>query len=84
MSRLDSNADSSSWRQQEEEEGSDEEAPRQQPLWLRSPRSTCLDELLHLQSSDTNETPPVSPLEEAKGLQPQQSVAVATLHEASR
>lgn len=70
----------------EEEEGSDEDAPRQQqqPLWLRSPRSACLDQLLHPQASDTNETPPVSPLEEAKGLPLEQTFAVATLHEASR
>lgn len=74
----------SSWYHQEEEEDSDEDAPRQQPSWLRSARSACLDELLHLQSSDTNETPPVSPLEEAKDLQPQRAVAMATLHAASR
>lgn len=73
---------------QEEEEGSDEESPkprspRQQPLWLKSPRCAFLDELLHLQSSDMTETPLVSPLEEAKGLQPQ-IITMATLHEASR
>ncbi|XP_051284481.1 protein FAM13A-like isoform X3 [Dicentrarchus labrax] len=74
----------------EEEEGSDEErpkqrSPRQQPLWLRSPRYVSSDEPLHLHlpSLEMSETPLVSPLEEVKGLQPQ-IITMATLHEASR
>ncbi|XP_035519150.1 protein FAM13A-like isoform X2 [Morone saxatilis] len=74
----------------EEEEGSDEErpkqrSPRQQPLWLRSPRCVSSDESLHLHlpSLEMSETPLVSPLEEVKGLQPQ-IITMATLHEASR
>ncbi|KAM6997250.1 protein FAM13A-like [Tautogolabrus adspersus] len=72
----------------EEEEGSDEEnpkqrSPKQQPLWLKSPRSLSSDELLHVPSLETPETPLVSPLEEVKGLQPQ-FITMATLHEASR
>ncbi|XP_034537574.1 protein FAM13B-like isoform X2 [Notolabrus celidotus] len=72
----------------EEEEGSDEErpnqhSPKQQPLWLKSPRYLSSDECLHLASLETSETPLVSPLEEVKGLQPQ-IITMATLHEASR
>uniref|UniRef100_A0A3Q3G945 Protein FAM13B-like n=1 Tax=Labrus bergylta TaxID=56723 RepID=A0A3Q3G945_9LABR len=72
----------------EEEEGSDEEhpkqrSPKQQPLWLKSPRSLSSDELLQVPSLETPETPLVSPLEEVKGLQPQ-FITMATLHEAPR
>uniref|UniRef100_UPI0037E869DF protein FAM13C-like n=1 Tax=Semicossyphus pulcher TaxID=241346 RepID=UPI0037E869DF len=72
----------------EEEEGSDEEhpkerSPKQQPLWLKSPRHLSLDESLHLPSPEMSDAPLVSPLEEVKGLQPQM-ITVATLHEASR
>ncbi|XP_070772155.1 protein FAM13A-like [Enoplosus armatus] len=72
----------------EEEEGSDEEHPKQrsprlQPLWLKSPMRVSSDESLHLPSLEMSETPLVSPLEEAKGLQPQ-IITMATLHEASR
>ncbi|XP_070697691.1 protein FAM13A-like [Pempheris klunzingeri] len=72
----------------EEEDGSDEEhpkqrSPRQQPLWLKSPRYLSSDESLHLPSLEMSETPLVSPLEEVKGLQPQ-IITMATLHEASR
>lgn len=73
---------------QEEEEGSDEEcpnqrSPRQQPLWLKSPRCVFSDEPLNLLSSEMSESPLVSPLEDVKGLQPQ-IMTMATLHEASR
>ncbi|XP_041645601.1 protein FAM13B-like isoform X2 [Cheilinus undulatus] len=72
----------------EEEEGSDEDhpkqrSPKQQTLWIKSPRYRSSDELLHLPSLETPETPLVSPLEEVKGLQPQ-IITMATLHEASR
>ncbi|XP_020494839.2 protein FAM13A isoform X1 [Labrus bergylta] len=72
----------------EEEEGSDEEhpkqrSPKQQPLWLKSPRSLSSDELLQVPSLEMPETPLVSPLEEVKGLQPQ-FITMATLHEAPR
>ncbi|KAM7408509.1 hypothetical protein PAMA_002303 [Pampus argenteus] len=72
----------------EEEEGSDEErpkqrSPRQQKLWLKPPRCVSADELLHLPPLEMSETPPVSPLEEVKGLHPQ-IITMATLHEASR
>ncbi|XP_063731213.1 protein FAM13A-like [Eleginops maclovinus] len=72
----------------EEEEGSDEDHPKQrsprlQPLRLKSPRCVSSDESLHLPSSETSETPLVSPLEEVKCFQPQ-IVTMATLHEASR
>lgn len=72
----------------EEEEGSDEErpkqrSPRQQPLWLKSPRCMSPDESQYLPSLETSETPLVSPLEEVKGLQ-SQIITMATLHEASR
>nr|XP_046257162.1 uncharacterized protein LOC124065646 isoform X2 [Scatophagus argus] len=72
----------------EEEDGSDEErpkqrSPRQQPLWLKSPRCVSSDESLRLSSPEMSETPLVSPMEEAKGLQPQ-IITMATLHEASR
>ncbi|KAK1905858.1 Protein FAM13C [Dissostichus eleginoides] len=70
----------------EEEEGSDEDHPKQrsprlQPLRLKPPR--CSDDSLHLPSLETSETPLVSPLEEVKCFQPQ-IVTMATLHEASR
>ncbi|XP_036980349.1 protein FAM13B-like [Acanthopagrus latus] len=72
----------------EEEEGSDEErpkqrSPRQQPLWLTTPRCLSSDESLHLPSLEMSETPLVSPLDEVKGLQPQ-TITMATIHEASR
>ncbi|XP_029031638.1 protein FAM13A-like isoform X2 [Betta splendens] len=71
-----------------EEEDSDEEhpkhqSPRQQPLWLRSPRGVSSDESQRFPSREMPETPLVSPLEEAKGFQPQ-FITMATLHEASR
>ncbi|KAL3050500.1 hypothetical protein OYC64_012516 [Pagothenia borchgrevinki] len=72
----------------EEEEGSDEDHPKQrsprlQPLRLKPPRCVSSDDSLHLPSSETSETPLVSPLEEVKCFQPQ-IVTMATLHEASR
>ncbi|TKS85774.1 Protein FAM13A [Collichthys lucidus] len=72
----------------EEEDGSDEEHPKQrsprpQPLWVKSPRCLSSDESLHLPSLEMSETPLVSPLEEVKSFQPQ-IVTMATLHEASR
>nr|XP_019953507.1 PREDICTED: protein FAM13A-like [Paralichthys olivaceus] len=72
----------------EEEEGSDEghpkqRSPRQQPHWLKSPRCVSSDDLLQLPSLEMSETPLVSPLDEAKSLQPQ-IITMATLHEASR
>nr|XP_020457296.1 protein FAM13A-like isoform X2 [Monopterus albus] len=72
----------------EEEEGSDEEhpkqqSPRQQPLSLKPPRCVSSDESLHLHSLEMSETPLVSPLEEVKSFQPQ-IITMATLHEASR
>ncbi|XP_060943744.1 protein FAM13A-like [Limanda limanda] len=71
-----------------EEEDSDEghpkqRSPRQQPDWLKSPRCASSDELLQLPSLEMSETPLVSPLEEAKSLEPQ-IITLATLHEASR
>lgn len=74
--------------EQEEEEGSDEDrpkqqSPRQQPLWLTTPRSLSPEESLHLPSLEMSETPLVSPLDEVKGLQPQ-IITMATIHEASR
>ncbi|XP_035029084.2 protein FAM13B [Hippoglossus stenolepis] len=72
----------------EEEEDSDEghpkqRSPRQPPHWLKSPRCASSDELLQPPSLEMSETPLVSPLEEAKSLQPQ-IITMATLHEASR
>ncbi|XP_029377468.1 protein FAM13A-like isoform X2 [Echeneis naucrates] len=72
----------------EEEEGSDEgyvkqRSPRQQPLWLKPPRCVSSGDSLHLSSLQMPETPLVSPLEEAKGFQPE-IISMATLHEASR
>ncbi|CAJ1067190.1 protein FAM13B-like isoform X1 [Xyrichtys novacula] len=72
----------------EEEDGSDEEhpkqrSPKQQPLWSKTPRYLSSDELLQLPSLEFSETPLVSPLEEVKNLQPQ-IITMATLHEASR
>ncbi|KAJ4948681.1 hypothetical protein JOQ06_020211 [Pogonophryne albipinna] len=72
----------------EEEEGSDEDHPKQrsprlQPLRLKPPRCVSSDDSLHLPSLETSETPLVSPLEEVKCFQPQ-IVTMATLHEASR
>uniref|UniRef100_A0A671YZW3 FAM13A-like domain-containing protein n=1 Tax=Sparus aurata TaxID=8175 RepID=A0A671YZW3_SPAAU len=54
--------------EQEEEEGSDEDrpkqrSPRQQPLWLTTPRSLSPEESLHLPSLEMSETPLVSPQE---------------------
>ncbi|XP_010787259.1 protein FAM13C isoform X1 [Notothenia coriiceps] len=72
----------------EEEEGSDEDHPKQrsprlQPLPLKPPSCVSSDDSLHLPSLETSETPLVSPLEEVKCFQPQ-IVTMATLHEASR
>lgn len=73
---------------QEEEEGTDEDhpkqrSPKQQKLWLKPHRCVSPDEVLHLPPLETSETPQVSPLEEVKGFQPQ-IITMATLHEASR
>ncbi|XP_026165081.1 protein FAM13A-like isoform X2 [Mastacembelus armatus] len=63
----------------EEEEGSDDDCPKQ-----RSPsRCVYTDESQPPSSLEMLETPLVSPLEEVKGLQPQ-IISMATLHEASR
>ncbi|XP_025753340.1 protein FAM13B isoform X3 [Oreochromis niloticus] len=72
----------------EEEEGSDEEhpkqrSPRQQPLWLKPSMCVSLEELQCPPSLEMSESPLVSPLEEVKVLHPQ-IIAMATLHEASR
>ncbi|XP_034040442.1 protein FAM13B-like [Thalassophryne amazonica] len=67
----------------EEEEGSDEERPKQQSPRLKSPSCVSSDESLRLTFFQSSETPLVSPIEEVKGLPPQ-VVTMATLHEASR
>lgn len=78
----------SSLSAQEEEEGSDEEhpkqrSPRQQPLWLKPSMCVSLEELQCPPSLEMSESPLVSPLEEVKVLHPQ-IITMATLHEASR
>lgn len=78
----------SSLSAQEEEEGSDEEhpkqrSPRQQPLWLKPSMCMSLEELQCPPSLEMSESPLVSPLEEVKVLHPQ-IITMATLHEASR
>uniref|UniRef100_A0A3P8QGM0 FAM13A-like domain-containing protein n=1 Tax=Astatotilapia calliptera TaxID=8154 RepID=A0A3P8QGM0_ASTCA len=72
----------------EEEEGSDEEhpkqrSPRQQPLWLKPSMCVSLEELQCPPSLEMSESPLVSPLEEVKVLHPQ-IITMATLHESSR
>lgn len=72
----------------EEEEGSDEEhpkqrSPRQQPLWLKPSMFVSLEELQCPPSLEMSESPLVSPLEEVKVLH-SQIITMATLHEASR
>ncbi|XP_030603827.1 protein FAM13C-like isoform X2 [Archocentrus centrarchus] len=72
----------------EEEEGSDEEHPKQrsprlQPLWLKPSVCASVEELQCLPSLEIPESPLVSPLEEVKVLHPQ-IITMATLHEASR
>ncbi|CAL8299112.1 unnamed protein product [Merluccius merluccius] len=63
----------------QEEEGSDEESPRQK--MVGPPGCFSSSDLTH--SQETAETPLVSPLEEVRVLQPQ-VITMATLHEASR
>ncbi|XP_041866272.1 protein FAM13A-like [Melanotaenia boesemani] len=72
----------------EEEEGSDDErpkqrSPKQQPLWFTPSRHVSSVEMQCLPSLEMSETPLVSPLEEVKGVQPQ-IITMATIHEASR
>ncbi|KAF7662240.1 hypothetical protein LDENG_00241310 [Lucifuga dentata] len=72
----------------EEEEGSDEEhpkqqSPRQRPHQLKPSRRVSSDESVQLPFQEMSETPLVSPLDEVKGLQ-HQVITMATLHEASR
>ncbi|KAM8859988.1 protein FAM13A-like isoform 2-T2 [Spinachia spinachia] len=67
----------------EEEEGSDEERPKQHPLQPKSPMRESSDEWLLGPSPEMSETPLVSPMEEVKDLRPQ-IITMATLHEASR
>ncbi|KAM4730351.1 protein FAM13A-like [Anableps anableps] len=72
----------------EEEEGSDEENfkqqnPRQQPIWLKTPRCMSSEESQFMSSGEMSETPLVSPLDEGKTFQAQ-IITMATLHEASR
>ncbi|XP_061545282.1 protein FAM13C isoform X2 [Phycodurus eques] len=64
----------------EEEEGSDDDHPKEQ-----NPRQQCVSSggPPPPPTSETSDTPLVSPLEEVKCLQPQ-LVTMATLHEASR
>ncbi|XP_061645482.1 protein FAM13C isoform X2 [Phyllopteryx taeniolatus] len=64
----------------EEEEGSDDDQPKEQ-----NPRQQCVSSggPPPPPTSETSDTPLVSPLEEVKCLQPQ-LVTMATLHEASR
>uniref|UniRef100_A0A3Q2ZBM8 Protein FAM13A n=2 Tax=Kryptolebias marmoratus TaxID=37003 RepID=A0A3Q2ZBM8_KRYMA len=72
----------------EEEEGSDEEhfkqqSPKQQTLWLKTPKCVSSEESQISSPPETSETPLVSPLEEMTSVQ-SQIITMATLHEASR
>ncbi|XP_075993319.1 protein FAM13A-like [Genypterus blacodes] len=67
----------------EEEENSDEERPKLRPCQAKPPTCVSSDESLCFPLQELSDTPPVSPLDEVKGLQTQ-VIAMATLHEASR